>query len=172
MKEHRWITKLAARVILNGLAGGALFAVVGAFCIGLAGGIVGTVLDYFSVAGGGNAFIGAYIGFGLGALSGVCGVIIFGIAAFKIPSHRGLAPLRFLAARVIVGQVVGTIGAVTFFLFVETAKTRALGQPLSQGISEDLLWILFGAPILMICGAIAGALSQRETRQSATLKAE
>ena len=167
---------LAIRVLANALIGGIAVAFVGAFCVGLAGGFVGTALDYGGFLGAqgetGFGFLGAFAGAEMGALSGIIGAVLFALATVRATPGQILAPLKALIGRVTLGQIFGTSGAFTSFMAFELVKTLINHQGLASNIFDDLVWILYGAPILMICGAIAGALSKRDLPKTATLNAE
>ncbi len=171
--NNRWAGKLAGRVLCNALAGGVLVAIVGAFCLGIAGASAFAVLDFLVY---GKVMGGMQHGFRLSsfgsAIGFVLGLLIFGIAAVKTPPGRLFAPLQRFVGRVALGQLLGTLGALSFFAVLVVAKAQLQNQSLAKTVSADLIFIAFGVPITMICGAIAGALSKREKRQSATLKAE
>ncbi len=173
--DARWMTILAGRVLANALVGGITFAFVGALCVGLAGGIIGIALDgwsrTFSPAAG-YGFFGAFIGAKVGAFDGIVGVFLFAIATIRAKPGRLLKPFSALIGRVITGQITGTMGALTSFMIFEFVKTLIISRGFSQNVFDDLLWILFGTPILMICGAIAGALTKRDLPKVATLNAE
>ena len=165
--DARWMAKLACRILVNALIGGTTFAFVGAFCIGATGGLIGTILDYAGMLGareeGGFGFLGAFVGAKLGFLSGTIGVIILIITTIHAMPGRLLKPFNIIIGRLILGQILGTMGAFTSFMVFELAKTLVMGRGLAQNINDDLTWILLGAPASMICGAIAGALSKRDT---------
>ena len=173
--DARWMKVLSTRVLANAIIGGLLFAIVGALCLGTGGFLLGTALDR---AGLGNILIfphfaaeGADSGVLMGAISGIVGCFIFGIAALRV-SPNFFTPLRNLWARVALGQFMGALSAGATFLLCEYINARVQGQRLSQNVLADLPLITYAAPILMICGAIAGALSKRDLPQSATLNAE
>ena len=163
-RENRWAAKWVARVGWNALAGGALVGIVGAFCIGAAGALVGAVYArHMGATFLDGARVGGYVGVILGAMCGVIGVLIFGVAAFRSAPGRLFAPFLQLRGRVALGQFLGTVDALSFFFAVEWAKSQLQNQSFGQGIAEDLKWIQWGAPALMVCGAIAGALSKRDS---------
>ena len=172
--NNRWMARVAARVLANALAGGVLFALLGALCIGSGGWLTGAIIDFSGVTGEGPVYArqGAQMGVYLGVVSGVVGVLVFGIAALKAAPGELFAPLRALGGRVALGQVLGTLGAATFFFLFEAVQSHLQSQPFGFKVFGGAILIMFGAPVLMICGAIAGALSKRPARQSATLKAE
>ena len=120
----------------------------------------GVSLVVFSSAGAG-LFVG-----------GLVGATIFGVAAFKAPPGRFYAPIESLVGRVMLGQIAGTLGAISFFGALVAFKMLTQGQSLLDSTDSDLNILFLGTPALMICGAIAGALSKRPPRQSATLKGE
>ena len=180
---------LAARVLANAVVGGFCFACAGAVCLGFLGWKVGDALDG---AGLGNilnyyhyAADGADLGVAIGALSGVVGAFIFGLAALQSsPIHsspRFFAPVRALMGRVALGQFLGRVALGQFlgslsaatdksFLLYETIDARLHGHRLAQKPCS-LGHFLSGSSTahfgdsppnaLMICGAIAGALWHR-----------
>ena len=174
--DARWMTKLAGRVLANAIIGGMAFALVGAFCVGLSGGFVGTALDYGGLLGAqgenGFGFPCAFAGAETGALSGIIGAVLFAIATIRAMPGRILAPLNALIGHITWGQIFGTASAFTSFMAFELVKTLINHQGLAPNIFDDLVWILYGAPLLMICGAIAAALTKRDSPKTATLKAE
>ena len=170
--DARWMKVLAVRVVVNAVMGGLWFALIGALCIGLTLGLIGTVADY-SGAFGANAesgFTGAIIGAKIGASSGIAGIVLFAIAAIRAMPGQLLEPFDVLFGRVICGQALGTIGALTSFVAFELAKTSINHRGFTLNSFDDSKWIIYGAPTLMICGAIAGALSKRDWPKVATLK--
>ncbi len=166
---------LAIRVLANALIGGLLFAIVGALCLGAGGFLLGTALDRVGL---GNILIfphfaaeGAESGVLMGVISGIVGCFIFGIAALKI-SPTFFMPLHDFWARVSLGQFLGALSAGATFLIYEYINARVQGQRLAQNVLADLPLITYSAPILMICGAIAAALTKRDLPKVATLNAE
>ena len=165
----------AGRVAANALAGGFAFALVGAICLGFGGWILGAALDRAGLNNYLNfhhyAADGADAGVALGAGSGIVGALIFGLAALQ-SAPRIFAPVRALFWRVALGQFLGVVGAATFFALYEYLNARWHGQRLASNVLQDVSLILWGAPVLMICGAIAAALTKRDLPQSATLNEE
>lgn len=180
MSSH-WAAKVAGRVAANAFLGGLLVGVVGALCLGTAAYGLGTLMDYLYLSLPGAkisrmtsmARLLPPTGIGAGFFGGgFVGASIFVLAASKAPPGRFFAPLSALIGRVALGQIAGTLGALTFFAAVEAFKIQLQNQSLLRVMNGDAKFIALGAPALMICGAIAGALSKRETTQSATLKGE
>ena len=119
-------------------------------------------------------FSGASTGLIVGIL---VGVFIYGVATFQTPFGRIFAPISELIGCVAIGQVVGTLGALTFFGAAAVFKTQVQGQSLFNAIAggyDDIYLniISLGTILLMICGAIAGALTKRDLPQPATLNVE
>ena len=173
--DNRWTAALAARVMGNALAGGVLVGIVGAISLRAAGYVLARLFIVLYQPFSGQNLIDATLLTSTGAGlfgGGLAGAIIFGIAAFKAAPGRFSEPLRAIIGRVVLGQIVGTVGALSFFFAVGLAMFRF--PTLRQSLIDygDWEWIQYGAPILMICGAIAGALSKRAPAQSATLRTE
>ena len=171
--KNLWAAKFVARVVWNALAGGFLFAVVGALCLGAGGWLTGTIIDFSKITGEGPVYarMGARLGIHSGAVCGVFGVFIFGVAAFRAPGEF-FAPLRALGGRVALGQVLGTLGAASSFFLFEFLVAQLPGQNFALNVFRDAFVLSLAAPVVMLCGAIAGALSKRPARRSATLKAQ
>ena len=172
--DARWMRILAIRVLANAVVGGFWFAFVGACCCGAAGAFL-TFLISVSVGefGIGMAFgkltvVDATLGFA----SGIMGAFIFAIAAWRTTPGHLLSPFYELKLRVFLGQVLGTfLVCISFFSFV-FIKMKLQNINLAYSTGYDGVYLLFGAPILMICGAIAAALTKRDLPKVATLKTE
>ena len=166
--DARWMAKLAP--IANAVVGGFWFAFVGACCGGFGG---ATMEVLFDISSGGN-LVGLVIifGIGYGFASGVMGAFIYAVAAARSQPGQLCQPFHDLQRAVTMGQCVGELGACTSFLAFELLKAEAQNIPFGVGISRDIGYFFFGAPALMICGAIAGALFKRDWPKVATLNAE
>ena len=106
--------------------------------------------------------IGANVGIGGGFWLGFfIGLALFSIAAARTAPGRTFEPLRALFGRVALGMLAGALGFCSLFLAVEWARAWAQSQPLHMVAVFDSTWLFLGTPALMICGAIAGALSKR-----------
>ena len=172
--DARWMRILASRVLANVIIGGLAFAFVGALCGGAAGSfltfIVSIAVGEFGIgmAFGQLTMFDAVLGFA----SGIVGAFIFGVAAWRAKPSQLLTPFYELRRRVFLGQMTGTLLAcVSFFSFV-VIKMNLQNITLGDSIGYDGIYLLLGAPILMICGAIAGALTKRDLPKVATLNAE
>ena len=156
-----WAWFLAKRVAVHVIAGALATALVGALCVGAAGAVTGWILDLRSTPAtwdDGFTLVGALLGLTWGAYSGVVGAIICGWAGLTAPPSRSLWPARALLRHPILGQVAGTgLASATFFAW-ELVQAQLTGPAFGRGVERDVGWILFGAPALMLCGAIAGAL--------------
>ena len=167
--ERRWKAALVRRVVLNSFAGGLLTAIVGALC-GLGATAMVSWLDNGANAALkmpsdlnlGSIMMSSLIG-GYSWIGGLNGALIFIVATVRAKPSQTFAPLQSLIGRVMLGQIVGTIGFCSLFLSVEAARAAIARQSFFPLAMEDMLWLIFGVPILMICGAIAGALSKRGT---------
>ena len=154
-----WVAHLAGRIAANALVGAIAAAIVGALCVASAGFGLGLGWSYNTRE---TAFVGGYIGIVLGAASGaLAGLFIFGIAAARAGPGKTLQPLRALFKGVSLGQLAGTLSAATAFWAFEFVSGLIFNQPWDYGASADVFWVLLGAPLLMMCGAIAGALWKR-----------
>lgn len=117
--------------------------------------------------------IAAVLGFQRGLVCAILSsIFIFGIAAFKENKQTVFDVMREISIRVIVGQFCGTCGAISTFLVVEFCLAHIQNAPFDQSVNEHAPIFLWASPILMICGAIAGALSKRDLPKAATLNAE
>ena len=101
-------------------------------------------------------------------IGGLAGAVIFGVAAFQAPPDRFFAPLGALIGRVALGQVVATLAALICFGAIEAFRIQVQGQSLLNVTTGSFNNVYlnatsFGAPIVMTCGAIAGALTKRDT---------
>ena len=81
-------------------------------------------------------------------------------------------PFCRIARSVFYGQFVGAIAFTSSFYLFEFARSLLTTRLLASLLLEDLIFAYVGAPILMICGAIAAALTKRDLPDSATLNAE
>lgn len=167
----RWVGRLLARTLLHALGGGVFAALVGALCIALAGALTGAVIDI----GGtpyrwGESLIPIGFCFGLalgGAGGGIVGVILHALQGlFSAPDLR-LLPTRAFLCRVSLGQIGATIGACASFFGFEILFSLTQSLPFPACVDRHLVWIMFGAPALMMCGAIAGALWRGESASDA-----
>ena len=163
MRQNRWAAQWVWRVLGNALAGGVWFAVVGAACLGAGGYLVGAIIDFARVTGEGNVYAaqGARLGVSLGMVSGLAGAVIFGVATLKAGPGRFWRPLQELAMRVAWGQIAATLATGSGYLIFAWINAHAQGQRFAIHVSGNVLPLLLGAPLLMIGGAIIGALSKR-----------
>ncbi len=163
------MARLAGRVVANALVGGLIFAVVAAFCLGLGGALTGWILNPATNSGDHYALIGAKMGVAQGVVSGVVGALIYAVIAFKTAPGRCFEPLFAGLSWVAAGQIGGVLIAATAFFAVELAKSQLQSRPFDQAVGGDVMFIFLGAPALMVCGAIAGALSKRIKPKTAAL---
>ncbi len=158
INEH-WAAKIAGRVMANAIVGSVIVALIGALCVGAAGALMGWLLDIRSTPpswDSGFLFPGAWLGAYLGSYSGLVGAVAAGVAAFDFK-----VPLRALLSRIALGQLLGTLGAVSSYLLLALAIAWTQSQPFTGTVEDNLELIIWGAPAAMIGGAIAGALWKR-----------
>ena len=160
----RWQFVLVGRVLANALFGGVLAATVGTIGLGASGAsqdwLGNSVFPFPANSPGRYDLFNVSVLFGI-SVGLILGALIFGIAAGKSAPGRLFAPLKELAWRVSLGQLVGIAGAASSFYAFEAVKATLNNESFAYSASLDMAGLLFGAPVLMICGAIAGALSKR-----------
>lgn len=162
--NNNWLGRAVLRTGINLIVGALLTAIVGALCVGAAGAFLGYLLDLRSTPAtwdGGFIVLGFIIGAAWGAWSGIVGALIFGIAASGAKPGRFFAPLA-LIKRVALGQTVGTLCALSSYLVFALAVAQFNGDPFIGTVEDNFELVMFGAPISMICGAIAGAILGRD----------
>ena len=98
----------------------------------------------------------------LGAWGGIVGIVAFAMAAWGAAPDRLPLSLRALMARMAMGQLFGTVGAVSSYLLFVYAIAQLRAQPFLGTVEDNLDLIIWGAPTSMLCGAIAGAVFKRE----------
>ena len=156
-----WGWFLLRRAGAHLIVGAGATAFVGAFCIGALGAGCGYVLDLGSLPASwddGFTLVGASLGASLGAWAGVVGALVCGRAGVVAPASRHILPPRALLQPVVLGQIAGTLVAgATFFLW-EVLQAQNTGLSFGRTVEQDLHLIVWGAPALMLCGAVAGAL--------------
>ena len=164
----------AWRVLANALVGGFAVAIVGALCSGAAGSFLTFIISLVTGEFGIGMIFGKLTVFGatLGLVSGVIGIFIFAIAAWSAAVGPLLMPFCELKQRVFLGQLLGTLLASASFFVFEFLKSNLQNVAFADELKNEGHYLLLGAPISMICGAIAGALTKRDLPQSATLNAE
>lgn len=168
--ERNWIGILTARVLCYALCGGLGAALTGAICIALAGAATGAIIDIQGTPPHWNqGFVpaGFFVGATLGGIGGgVTGVVVFALLGFlRVPDRRFL-PRRATFIAIWSGQIGGTLGVcLSFFLLLAMASTLA-GKSFPALVDTHLMWILFGAPALMVCGEIAGAIWSFNRREN------
>ena len=95
-------------------------------------------------------------------MCGVAGIFIYFIAAIFVEQGKFWEPFLTLITRVTFGQLGGTLLAVTIFLTFELLRSRFNTFEFSNKVSNDVMIPFVAAPILMILGAIAGAIFKRD----------
>lgn len=141
-------------------------------CAVVGGGIAGAIWDWLSQAA--DAALNRapasgtppHLGASTGINGGIClgfliGALIFAFAAARAKPGRTFEPLRALFARVAIGFNVGAIGFCSLFLVVVWVRAALTGKSFYVQAIRDIEWFFWGTIALMICGAIAGALSKR-----------
>lgn len=158
-----WAAKAAKRIGANIVVGALLTAIVGALCVATAGALLGWILDIRSTPPSWDSgFLGPglFIGLFLGAWSGVLGALLGAVAACAARPGALFAPLAILK-RVALGQLLGTLGALSSYLFYALIIAQTQNQSFVGSVEDNLILALIGVPITMNCGAIAGALWKR-----------
>ena len=167
--SQSWIAKFAGRVLASAFVGGLVAAIVGALCVGTAGVLFGWMLDIRSTPpswDSGFLFPGAWLGAYLGSYSGVIGALAGGVAASGGKPTTSVVPPRALLRNIALGQVFGTMGAVSSYLIFALALAQLNAQSFVGTVEDQLDLILWGAPVMTICGAIMGALWKSQARDS------
>ncbi len=140
----------------------------------MGGGIAGAMWDWLSHAAdaalnispafGISPHIGLNVGIGGGfSLGFFIGLVLFVIAAARTKPGRTFEPLRAIFWRVAIGIIAGVVGFCSLFLAVEWALSNLAGKSFYIKAVSGSGWLLYGTLVMMICGAIAGALSKRAT---------
>lgn len=158
-----WAAKAAKRIAANIVGGAILTSLIGALCVATAGAFFGWMMDLRSTPPSWDSgFLGPglFLGLFLGAWSGFLGALIGGVAAFGARPGAMFAPLSIIK-RMALGQVLGTLGALSFYLVFALALAQLNAQPFVGTVEDNLELAIWGVPILMNCGAIAGALWKR-----------
>lgn len=147
---------MLARVAVHVLVGGMAAALGGAFCIAVAGALTGWILG--GVDGMGIGFV-VGLGFGSGG-GGLAGALIHAINGFCSAPGRSLVPRRRFLVSIGIGQILGTLGICSGFFGVAglVARLWPRGGTFTNLVGGHIVWIMYGAPVIMICGEIAGAL--------------
>ena len=152
-----WLRRFAGHLVLGALA----TALVGALCVGTLGALCGWVMDLSSRPAtwdDGFRFAGFGLGITLGAFGGIVGALFCGWAGLVAPPNRALLPPRALLGRIALGQVAGTLLAGATFVLWVLVQSQNTGQSFGRVLEDEVFLLLWAAPALMICGAIAGAL--------------
>lgn len=164
--SRNWVAKFAGRVLVSALIGGFFTAIVGALCGATAGALFGWILDIRSTPpswDGEFLLPGAWLVAYLGSFSGFVGLFAGAVAAFDGKPASSIVP-RALLRNLALGQLFGTGGAVSSYLLfaVAVAVAQFSGDPFVGIVEDNLELVIWGAPILMICGAVAGAIFRRD----------
>ena len=157
-----WTMLLLGRVLANALLGGLLCAIFGAFGCAIVGQLAEIIFSFelSKNADGIHALSFGFIGFVAGL---TFGTLIFATHAFRAPPGHLFEPFCGIVAGVLCGQFVGALAFSSSFYLIEFARALLTKRFIASLLLEDLIFAYVGAPALMICGAIAGALSKRDT---------
>ena len=161
--KHNWAAMAAKRISAGILGGALIIATVGALCVGAAGALLGAILDIRSTPAtwdGGFMGPGLFLGLYLGAWSGILGAGVGGVAAVGARPGALLAPLAILK-RVALGQSLGTLAALSSYLVLALLIAQLNAQSFVGTVEDNIEMAIYGVPVLMNCGAIAGALWKR-----------
>ena len=158
MNDTRNFMVWLGRVLANSLAGGLAFAIVGAFCGGLTGFVMGLISDGSLSGGFGIAFYGALAGIACGFV----GILVHLIAALTAPPDDFWQPFFDLTPRVAWGQLWGTVVAITAFYGFELVSSQIHRQNFVTTARGDGSFLILFAPAMMIFGAIAAAVLKRD----------
>ena len=159
------------RVSANALIGGFATAIVGSLCGGAVGSFLIFVISLVTREFGIGMIYGKIMVFGatLGLVNGIAGLFIFAIAAWRAAPSHFLMPFHDLKRRVFLGQALATLIACASSVVFGIIKSNLQNIAFADELINEGHYLLVGAPILMICGAIAGALSKRDLPKVATL---
>lgn len=160
--SNRWMWVVLGRVASYAILGAVATALVGALLIAASGALVGAILDASGSSPGVGvlmAFWGAAVGAVYGAKAGgVAGGILFGIVGFRSSARRSFLPPKSLLFPVIIGMSAATLGIMTSFFAGCAGFALARGGAFASFVTEGLIFIVFAAPAVMVCGEIAGAI--------------
>ncbi len=166
--SQSWIAKFVGRVLASAFIGGFFVAIMGALSVATAGALFGFILDIRSTPprwDSGFLFPGAWLGANLGSYSGFVGALAGAVAAFDGKPESSIVPSRALLRNLALGQLFGMLGAVSSYLLFAFVIAQFSGAPLVGTVEDNLELAIYGVPILMICGAIAGALWKCEANR-------
>ncbi|HEX9998199.1 MAG TPA: hypothetical protein VGB45_13750 [Abditibacterium sp.] len=159
-KDSRWIAFLVWRVASYALLGGFCTALFGAICIGIAGAATGVVIDNWRLLSySQSSLLGLIVGLVLGGGgAAIAGFLIFGVTGFRSAQRPSFLPPHSLLRSVALGQILSTFAVCSSFSALELTISLVKNRPFHELVNEHLFWIMFGAPAVMVCGAIAGAM--------------
>ncbi len=179
--DARWMRILAFRVLINTIIGSMLTTATGAVLLGNAGASVYAfrTQPIWTVSSRECGSYFCYLETGnYGAITGaICGLIL-GLFIFptvtinEAQMRNGISAFINLCARVVLGQCFGVCCFVLSYFVIIYGTAQTQNQSFDDLTLGHHQWIIYGAPALMICGAIAGALTKRDLPKVATLKAE
>ncbi len=144
--------------------GGFFTAITGALCVATAGALFGWMLDIRSTPpswDGGFLFPGAWLGATLGSYSGFVGLFAGGVAALGGGPKGSIVPSRALLRNIALGQILGTVSAVSSYLLFALCVAQFNGNSFIGTVEDNLELAIYGVPVSMVCGAIMGAISGR-----------
>lgn len=152
----RLVANVLGWALANAILGGVEFAIVGACC----GAVTGFTLGLFFEGSLDNAFGGAAVGSTIGAACGILSVPVRGFHALFAPPDEFLQPCFDLIPRLALGQVWGTIVALTGFFAFELVRSN--GVSFAEAVERDAMLMILFAPALMIIGAGMAAIFKRD----------
>ena len=166
--ERYWQSVLVGRIACNAMVGGLLAGMTAT----ISGGVAGAIWDWAN-AGANVALkirpmpgISPPSGVMTGLLNGLVvgtliSALVFAVITARAQPGRLFEPTRAFLARVAIGLNAGALGFCSLFLLIEWARTALSGQSFYVQAIIDSGWLFWGTAALMVCGAIAGALSKR-----------
>ncbi|RYG75404.1 hypothetical protein EON80_00775 [bacterium] len=159
-QDPRWVGVLLGRVVAYAILGGLPCALLGALLISASGASVGLVLeptlrpnDLFPEIVRVGAAIGAFFGF-CGA--GVIGLIGFGLIGFMSPRRPSYLPPRTVLIPTLIAMSLAAVAIMTSFYILMATIAILRHIAFHDAVGEGLSFIMFGAPIIMVCGQIVG----------------
>ncbi len=152
-----WI--LLRRVVSYAVLGGLATAFVGALLIAASGAVVGWILNWSARPLGETVVLGAIFGafFG-GQGGGIAGLIAFGILGFRSATRSSFLPPKACLVPVLIGMGAATLAVMTSYFAGCALLWLVRGGTFVSFVDDSVFYILFAAPAVMVCGAIAGAL--------------
>ncbi|MBW3635800.1 MAG: hypothetical protein KY445_04940 [Armatimonadetes bacterium] len=159
-KSPRWMWVLLGRVVSYAVLGALATAFFGALLMAVSGAVVGGIIDWSRrPLAGEMVFLGALFGADFGAQGGgIAGLIAFGILGFRSATRRSFLPPKAFLVSVVVGMSAATLAVMTSYFVGCALLWLVIGGTFVSFVNGGVFFIMFGAPAMMMCGAIAGAL--------------